>query len=620
MKTYSSLTGLVRTRFLSLIAMAATLWALSSANAQVRLVVGSDVRLAESIHEALDLLNEVRRAGNDAPAEVLLENVVYAIDRPIVIDQQLAGEGLVIRSADEPATISGGVEITGWRGEGDVWVTRIDAVAAGAWWFEGLYVSGERRPIARFPNDGWLRVAKAGPDKRTSFASTPGDLPSDLGPDGLRIVFLHDWSSSIIDVREIDHDNDTLYFVDPIGPNAPHYRIDNFEPHPRYRLEGSRQLLDEPGEWSLDRPTGVLTYRPMAGETIGETRVFAPRLETLVRIEGVPNARVRNVTFRNIRFAHTNWNIPEHGYAEGQAAFYERRVDGETDGSRLALPAAITMKWAEECAIENCLVESLGASGVWIGEGCAESVISETIVRDVAGNGVMVGETQTRRVEGKPWWQAAPEQAASGIVVRDCLIERCGQRFAGAVGLWVGLAQRTTIAYNEVRDLPYTGVSLGWMWNPTPTPCRENVVEGNHIHDVMQVLSDGGGIYVLGFQPGTALRNNEIHGVRANAGRAPSNGMFIDEGSTDLLITGNTIWDTDRTPIRFHKAGRNMVRENVFVLGEAVEIAQYNRTDPADIAYVENVTPEASAWSEAMANEAISRAGPRQSPGLTKQR
>jgi hypothetical protein len=57
----------------------------------------------------------------------------------------------------------------------------------------------------------------------------------------------------------------------------------------------------------------------------------------------------------------------------------------------------------------------------------------------------------------------------------------------------------------------------------------------------VQVLSDGGGIYTLGCQPGTQLRGNLIHDVPLNAGRAESNGMFLDEGSDGITIQGNAI-------------------------------------------------------------------------------
>ena len=73
----------------------------------------------------------------------------------------------------------------------------------------------------------------------------------------------------------------------------------------------------------------------------------------------------------------------------------------------------------------------------------------------------------------------------------------------------------------------------------------------------MQRLSDGGGIYTLGWQPGTALIGNVIHDIPVNAGRAESNGMFIDQGSTDLEIKENTIYRVLRSPIRFNIAGKN---------------------------------------------------------------
>ena len=54
----------------------------------------------------------------------------------------------------------------------------------------------------------------------------------------------------------------------------------------------------------------------------------------------------------------------------------------------------------------------------------------------------------------------------------------------------------------------------------------------------MQHLGDGGGIYTLGFQPGTVIRGNHIHHVQRSRFNqaAPNNGMFIDEGSKGFLF------------------------------------------------------------------------------------
>ena len=193
----------------------------------------------------------------------------------------------------------------------------------------------------------------------------------------------------------------------------------------------------------------------------------------------------------------------------------------------------------------------------------------------------------------KPWWQAAPDEATRRVAVRHNLIEHCGKQFFGAVGVWIGLAAETTVTFNDIRYLPYTGVSVGWMWSPTPTPCRENEVSHNHIHHVMQILSDGGGIYTLGRQPGTKLTGNLIHDVPLNAGRAESNGMFLDEGTTEITIRHNVIYNVERSPLRFHRAQTNHVQRNILVVEGDTPRIRYNNTRPEDIHEVANTVLKA---------------------------
>lgn len=573
--------------------------AAESSWAQVRVhVIDGPVQLMEghqtapTLAEALERVAEAREAGDASPAAVFLHHRTYAIPEPIVLNAAVVGDGLEIAAAPSCSpTISGGHLITGLHAAGDgTWRTTIDAVAARHWWFEELFVEDRPATRARHPNEGFARVVAAAPDNRTGFVFDPADMPPALLDTRSEVVFIHDWSSSRMMIGSVDPSANSLTTTHPIGCKAPHYAITNFEPNPRYFVEGSPLLVDAPGEWALDRETGELVYMPRPGETLENVRMIAPFAPALLRVAGTPDAPVRNLTIRGVRFAHVNWPKPDYGYAEGQAAFYERRDTVGSDGTRDAVPAAIELAWAEGCTLDRCTIEDVGGTGVWIGEGSRNCAVTDTVVRQCGANGVMLGEAAGRVVDGKPWWQSAPGQAASGNEVRHCLIERCGRRFFGAVGVWIGLAEKTTVANCEIRDLPYTGVSVGWRWDETPTPCRENVVEANHIHHVMQTLSDGGGIYTLGLQPGTALRGNAIHDIVRNAGRAPSNGMFLDQGTTDIVIERNVFWAIDMTPIRWHWTYHNTVRQNVFVLREGQEIAYYNRAKAEDIAYEDNVT------------------------------
>jgi len=68
------------------------------------------------------------------------------------------------------------------------------------------------------------------------------------------------------------------------------------------------------------------------------------------------------------------------------------------------------------------------------------------------------------------------------------------------------------------------------------------MVEYNDVHDVMKLLSDGGAIYTLGWQPGSILRGNllfDIHRSPFTFGGAQNNAIFFDEFSRGFYITDN---------------------------------------------------------------------------------
>ena len=89
-----------------------------------------------------------------------------------------------------------------------------------------------------------------------------------------------------------------------------------------------------------------------------------------------------------------------------------------------------------------------------------------------------------------------------------------------AVGILSMHSFGNTLSHNHIYDLYYTGISCGWVWGYADSVSKNNRIEKNHIHDLGHgLLSDMGGIYTLGVQPGTVLRGNLIHDVeKANYG------------------------------------------------------------------------------------------------------
>jgi len=501
----------------------------------------------------------------------------YRITEPVVFGPEDSGteEHAVTYAASGRgrAVISGGRVVTGWKADGDVWRATIPEVKAGTWFFRELFVGGARRRRARHPNKGTIRVEKVIDDRR-SFTYKAGDLPP-LGDVGeAELLLLHDWSVTRNRIGSIDPATRTLTSAEQVGGPAGFWRINGFEPQPRFGVENHPALLDAPGEWHLERKTGVLTYRPVPGETVESIEIVAPVAKQLLVVRGDLEAKrpVRNLHFKGLAFEHCSWLTTGGRYGGGQACFHFGGPAKEGWGWQPVTPA-ILLEGAEGCVFDRCRIARLGGSGIWFGRGCRNCDLRHSTVTDVSGNGVMIGEGKGRK-EG---------DVATGNEIANCRITDCGRQFFGAVGVWVGLAAENVIRHNEIGDHPYTGVSVGWMWNPKPTPCKGNIVADNHIHRCMQILSDGGGIYTLGLQPGTVLRGNLIHDIPRNAGRAESNGMFLDEGTTDIVIEDNVIFGTDRSPFRFHKATTNLVQDNVVVLKQGVPMVRYNATDAKHI-------------------------------------
>ena len=560
---------------------------------------GSAKKPFATIGRARDAVRAKIAAGLTGDVLVEIRGGTYHLTEPLVLGPADGDDKHRVTYIACPGTpvLSGGREITGWVDSGDgVWAAKVPAEltdANGVIAFNELFVAGQRRTPARHPNEGYLRVDKP-VDPRRSFLFDAGDIPPVKDASQVTLVYLHDWEITRVAVEAIDQAERKISTKYPVGCKADYWRIGGYEPHPRYFVEGAREFLDAPGEWWLDRTRDEVLYRPMPGEKLDGFVAVAPLAKQLLVVRGEsPDKPVRNLHFAGFTFEHCAWSPDGWRYAGSQAGFHFNGKDND-DSGRGAMTPAVDVQNARGVGLYNCVLQHLGGSGVWLGRGARKCSMFNCTVRDVAGNGIMLGEPTIRTPEAG---------LAGGNMVERCTIERCGAVYYGAVGVWVGLSGQNYIWHNEIRDLPYTGISVGWMWNPTPTPCKGNLVTNNHIHHVMQILSDGGGIYTLGWQPGAKLTGNWIHDVPLNAGRAESNGMFLDEGSTDLLIENNLIHDVARSPLRFHKAGVNLVKANVLVGGKSVPPVRYNATPEANIKLEGNSTPEAVPTGEPVPGE-----------------
>jgi hypothetical protein len=552
-----------------------------------------------SLSRARDAVRLLVQQGLAKDVLVFVRGGRYQLSETIVLGDKDSGSDAhsIIYAAfpGEQPVFSGGQRLRDWQqGSGEAWSTELPSASTNSPPLRQMFVGDERCPPVRHPAEGYLQVVAAGPDGATSFQFTDGDLGSFAATADARLVFLHDWSISRVGIQSIDSATSTVTLSQRIGAGGHgFFRITGFEAHPRYYVENATEKLNTPGQWQYNHAKRQVSYVPPEDQHLADVDVVAPVLEQLLILHGgtgrgdaAAGEVIKNVRFDGLTFAHAAAPQLPGGYAGIQAGFHEARSpDGEPRGRERML-AAVVFENAVRCRLENCRVVHVGGSGVSLQSGSTDCEIVGNEVSDVGGNGIMIGDTST-----------SLDLLARDNLVANNHIHRCGVLFHGCVGVWAGITEATVIAHNEIHDLPYTGVSIGWKWDTSPTPCGSNIVEYNHIHHVMQTLSDGGGIYTLGRQPGTVLRGNVIHNVPLNNGRAESNGMFIDEGSSEILIEGNMIYGIQRSPIRFHKAEGDTIRGNVLVSDSTTSTFRYNATDPATMSFADNTTPDSLTWT-----------------------
>lgn len=444
------------------------------------------------------------------------------------------------------AVISGGRLLNGWKNSvtrPGLWETALSDAGAtnvNAWVPRALFVNGQRRQRARTPNSGFFHIQGASPQgKPGQFVFKAGDLKklwADAGD--VEIVANIAWTDLRMPLRSVDEAAHTATLAgEPIASIK--------EENAQYYVENAPDALDVAGEWRFDGKSG-LQYWPLPGENIQSVEVIAPVLEQLLIVRGNPQSRkaAEGIAFQGITFAHTNYRLPEKGFADPQAAV---GVHGD-----------LLFEFARDCELQNCALAHLSGYGLETGRGAQHIRIRDCELTDLGAGGIRIGETAQR---------AEPFDTNHSNEISDCHLHGLGRIFAPGVGILILQSGTNLVAHNEINDLYYTAISVGWNWGYQETPCRANRIEFNHLHHIGQgVLSDMGGIYTLGIQRGTVLYNNLIHDIDAYT--YGGWGLYTDEGSTEIRLENNIVYRCKSAGFHQHYGRDNVVRNNIFAFNK----------------------------------------------------
>jgi hypothetical protein len=506
---------------------------------------------------------------------------VYRLESPWVLTaEDSPGDKHSVTYAASPGEsviLSGARQIKGWQPTGSgPWRCEL---AAGKWPFRQLVVNGRRAVRARYPNldepHPFVHIAALDPPREHTSSRLkfrPEQLAAWSQPAEAEIVILGSWEIIRKRLKGVDPAAGTVELASPHIVN--HVSISPKLGQACY-FENAREMLDRPGEWFLDRRSGELLYWPLSGEDMENAIVEAPVVERLLELHGTQQRPIKNVHFRGLRFENADWPLPKLGYYGLQACFHNTidMKNGEDDSRQeywTYVDPAVRWQYAHRCSLRDGAIQHTSGGGISVGIGCHDNVVEGNLVADVGANGIMVGEPWAWRYEQDRDCKIPAEDVARNNRVANNHVRDCGVCYHGGVGIWDGFTDSTTIAHNEVHSLPYTGISVGFIWRDWPTVCRNNLVEFNHVYDVVNWLGDSGGIYMLGRQPGTTIRSNLVHatGYSTQSCRelVGGRGIYFDQGSTGFRAENNVVYDvpgpamyfnTGKTTVENHKWANN---------------------------------------------------------------
>jgi hypothetical protein len=287
-------------------------------------------------------------------------------------------------------------------------------------------------------------------------------------------------------------------------------------------------------------------------------------------------AIVRNVSFTGINFRHADWKMCAPGvtrwepqadmpprpqrpvlpHAEDTTEF-PRPIGGSVQAA-FYVPGTIQGRAAQNCRFLDCEFEGPSYYGILLEDGCCNNLIQNCRFHNMGAGAVYL--------DGSPDLDEGHKHNR-GNTIADCDIRNGGHVFFQACGILATHVAWTRILHNRVHDHTYTGISLGWKWTYDRGVNRDNLIEGNHVSDIgiRGDLWDMGGIYLLGYQPGSVIRANVIEEVHCRG--FSGWGLYLDEGSSGLLVERNLVWKTHSHSLHEHWGRKNEIRHNCFAYG-----------------------------------------------------
>lgn len=536
-----------------------------------------------TLNQAIKQAREWRRLNRPEVAGgiyIRLEEGVYAQRNSLFLRPEDSGtpdSPTVICAVDGAhPVISGGVAVTGWkRGcnhpaipeklRQKIWSAEAPLIGNRRVETRQMWVNGHKvQRAAQFPGGGLERMIDFNPEEQTITIPVSQSVnPKRLQNAGQLEMIVHQrWAIAILRVKSIDakdgqavvrfHEPEShLEFAHP----WPQPVIGGEKGNSSFCLTNALELLDQPGEWFQEYPSGTIYYYPQAGENMETAEVIIPALETLVTIDGTLSRPVKHIQFNGITFEHTSWMRPSYqGHVTLQGGFplldaYKLQEPGLPEKAELENQAwitrpetAIRVRGAEHIDFKHCTFRHLSSTGLDYEWAVTASSVEDCQFTDIGGTALLVGAFPDGGFETHiPFIPADVRELCSHITIRNNFISNVTNEDWGCVGIGAGYVRNMDISHNEVCHLNYSGICVGWGWTSLESGMCNNRIEANYVHHFARRLYDAGGLYTLSNQPGSVMRNNRIeHLIEAPyATNDRAFYIYLDEATDGYTMENN---------------------------------------------------------------------------------
>ena len=522
-------------------------------------------------------LRRLKKPAIEDGVEIVLTAGTYFLDEPLRIRPEDSGtneQPTLFRSAEgEQAVLSGGVRIEAWqklggpveglpaKASGEVWVAKVPEFQGRPLMCRQLWVNGHKAIRARTPNQGTMaRLTRW--DREQELAGIPKQFGGPFSDSSqLEMTILQQWEIAMLRIKSLQNEgNDCLIrFHEPEG----HLEFEHPWPQPvmepngaPFFLSGATEFLDQPGEFHCDSKAGLIYYWPLVSQDMADAEAIVPALETLVEVAGTVDRPVTNVAFQNLSFQHTAFDRPAHkGHVPLQAGMYlleayKLRPKGTPEWRSLdnqawigRPPAAVEVRGTQHTSFQRCHFEHLASTGLDCVTSTTSDVVAGCLFHDIGGNGIQIGSFQDNGIETHlPYNPKDEREICSGAHITNNFVVDCANEDWGCVGICLGFVRDCVVEHNEVTNLSYTGISLGWGWTRDKNAMRNNLVAANHIHRIATRMADTSAVYTLSAQPGTVITRNYVHDIRMSPYvHDPEHWfyLYLDEGSSFITVKDN---------------------------------------------------------------------------------